>query len=73
MGTKGNLAKKFASEKMAKGSGLSYCYRETVVDIEDTWQAGHFRSSWNLRSLMKGPEIPFGITQLLGSVEKLDS
>jgi len=58
---------------MVKGSDLSCYYPETVVDIEDTWWVACFRSSWNLRSLMKGPEIPFGITQLLGSMQKLDS
>lgn len=69
----GNLVKKFPSENIAKGSDLSCYCPETVVDIEDTWQEACFRSTWNLRSLMKGPEIPFRITQLLGSMEKLDS
>lgn len=56
-----------------KDSDLSCHYPETVVDIEDTWQVACFRSSWNLRSLIKGPEISFGITQLLASMKKLDS
>lgn len=58
---------------MAKDSNLSRHYPETVVDIEDTWQVACFGSSWNLRNLIKAPEISFGITQLLASMEKLDS
>lgn len=61
------LAKEFSSEK-TEGLTFIMFHPVTVVGIEDIWKVAYFRSCWNLRNLMKGPEISFGV-----NTEKLEN